>query len=150
MLTCMTLFPYTVGSSDAKAWILTTSGSSLNLTANSCVPMRLGADSLGLVDRTGTRGLPTIHSNELRPRCRSSARAHCATIIMGTRVCKSADDDAVVMSAGMLTVVSDAASLTDQLLDIFVEETGNLDHLRRPQKLKNRRNHKEGCSVNWH
>ena len=112
--------------------------------------MRLGADSLGLVDRTGTRGLPTIHSNELRPRCRSSAGAHCATIIMGTRVCKNADDDAIVMSAGMLTVVSDAASLTDQLLDIFVEETGNLDHLRRPQKLKNRRNPKEGCSVNWH
>ena len=64
--------------------------------------MRLGADSLGLVDRTGTRGLPTIHSNELRPRCRSSAGAHCATIIMGTRVCKNADDDAIVMSAGMV------------------------------------------------
>ena len=69
---------------------------------------------------------------------------------MGTRVSKSADDDAVVMSAGMLTVVPDAASLTDQLLDTVVEAAGNLDPLRRPQKLRNRSNAREGCSVNWH
>ena len=69
---------------------------------------------------------------------------------MGTRVCKNADDDAIVMSAGMLTVVPDAASLTDRLLDIVVEAAGNLDHLRRSQKLRNRSNAREGCSVNWH